>query len=154
LVAGRRNCFSGTTALAGTLLPIDDQKGIPVAAFDETLEFLDKTNMEAFYVSMFADRNQAKQFLANRSARSVSSVRDELISLKAYIEEAGSVEDIYSRRIVTRRDRIFPAGNQLRAWGKELAKQRKKGSTFIFWFPAGAEERKEALIITWHLISL
>ena len=117
--------FSQAIALGGTLQPIDDQKGIPVAAFDETLEALDEEKLEAFYGSMFAEQAQAAQFLANRPRRSVSSVREELVSLKENVQRARGVQDLFSRKIVTMRDRIFPARNQVRAWGKEHSEQMK-----------------------------
>jgi len=124
--------FSQATALAGTLQPIDDKKGIPVAAFDETLADLDESKLETFYVSMFAEQGQAMQFLARRPRRSVSSVRDELVSLRENVQHSGEVQDIFTRKIVTMRDRIFPARNQVRAWGKQNS-QQMKWSHFPFY---------------------
>ncbi|MCF6188819.1 MAG: DUF452 family protein, partial [Desulfobulbaceae bacterium] len=109
----------------GTLQPIDDKAGIPGAAFDATIKTLDAARLEAFYASMFDLQAQSEDFMNSRPARSVSSVREELISLRSAVQQAGSVPDIFSRRIVTMRDRIFPARNQLRAWTKPRSEQVK-----------------------------
>ncbi len=132
LFCGQENLFSRATALGGTLQPINDQTGIPAAAFDATIKNLDEARLEAFYASMFDMKAQSEQFMHNRPARSVSSVREELISLRSAVQGAGSVPDIFSRRIVTMRDRIFPARNQLRAWGKPRT-ERMKWPHFPFY---------------------
>jgi len=132
LFFGLETRFSRTIALGGTLQPIDDHLGIPVAAFDATLEGLNEARLEEFYTSMFADPSQADTFMSNRPQRSVSSVQEELISLKQSVNAPGAVQDIYSHPIVTMRDRIFPARNQLRAWGKEKS-EKKKWPHFPFY---------------------
>ncbi len=132
LFAGRESCFTQAMALGGTLQPIDDRKGIPVTAFEETIRTLDEERLLAFYFSMFDDQAQVEAFMNNRPRRPVSSVRDELINLKSKVQQAGAVQDIFNRKIVTLRDRIFPGRNQLRAWGKQTCEQ-KKWSHFPFY---------------------
>ncbi|HEB70967.1 MAG TPA: DUF452 family protein [Desulfobulbus sp.] len=132
LFSGQEKLFSRATAVGGTLGPIDDKTGIPAAAFDATIENLDGAGQEAFYASMFDVQMQSEKFMDNRPARSLSSVREELISLKEAVERTGSGPDIFSRRIVTMRDRVFPARNQLRAWGKARA-ERVKWPHFPFY---------------------
>lgn len=117
--------FFRTTALAGTLQPIDDQTGIPVAAFEGSIRTLDATRLDAFYSSMFDEREQWARFSANRPHRSVSSVREELINLHHQIVNTSAVRDIFNRKFVTSRDRVFPARNQVRSWGKEACIPRK-----------------------------
>jgi len=132
LFSGQEKLFSRATALGGTLQPIDDQTGIPAAAFDSTMETLNEAGLEVFYDSMFDLQAQSEQFMRNRPVRSVSSVREELLSLKKAVQRTDPVPDIFSRRIVTMRDRIFPARNQLRAWGKPRT-ERMKWPHFPFY---------------------
>ena len=132
LFSGQEKLFTRATAIGGTLQPIDDKTGIPAAAFDATIENLDEARLEAFYASMFDGPAQSETFMTNRPTRSVSSVREELISLRSAVQRAGSVPDIFNRRIVTMWDRIFPARNQLRAWGKARA-ERMKWPHFPFY---------------------
>lgn len=132
LFSGREKLFTRATAIGGTLQPIDNKTGIPTTAFDATIENLDEARLEAFYASMFDGPLQSETFMNSRPGRSVSSVREELISLRSAVQRAGSVPDIFSRRIVTMRDRIFPARNQLRAWGKARA-ERMKWPHFPFY---------------------
>jgi len=125
LFSGREKLFTRATAIGGTLQPINDKTGIPTTAFDATIETLDEARLEEFYASMFDGPAQSKEFMTSRPVRSVSSVREELISLRSAVQGAGSTPDIFNRRIVTMRDRIFPARNQLRAWGKPRTKRMK-----------------------------
>lgn len=125
LFPGHKGAFTRATAIGGTLQPIDDGKGVPVTAYDATLENLDQAGLEAFYASMFDDQAQTKRFLRNRPGRSITSVREELAGLKEAVELTGPVHDIFSHKIITLRDRIFPARNQLRAWGREQSRRMK-----------------------------
>ena len=118
-LAPYRDRFVTRTALAGTLHPIDDRRGIPVAAWMEMEDHLDAAMMERFYASMFEDDQERQRFLAHRPTRSPASLREELTALRRHVNATGPVQDIFTRRIVTRRDRIFPPRNQLRAWGKD-----------------------------------
>lgn len=111
--------FSTATAIGGTLRPIDDQYGIPAQAFAAMLEGFSPASAEDFYRSMFDNREEAKLFLARRPQRPWQDLRDELSYLRDLCRSSSVPPDIYSRRIVTSRDRIFPARNQLRAWGRD-----------------------------------
>ncbi len=111
--------FVTRTALAGTLFPIDDRRGIPVPAWMTMEEHLDAAMLKRFYASMFEDEQERQRFLAHQPNRSLASLRKELTALRTHINVTGPVQDIFTRRIVTRRDRVFPPRNQLRAWGKD-----------------------------------
>jgi len=124
-LAPMRDCFTSATALAGTLHPIDDRRGIPVAAYEKMEHSLTATELQDFHVSMFNDPEEAQRFLRNRPDRSLASVRKELRCLRDHVRATAVPEDIFSRRIVTSRDRIFPARNQIRAWGRGLYEQHK-----------------------------
>ncbi len=111
--------FHSATAIGGTLRPVDDQHGIPVQGFADMLRDLSPEKAEAFYRSMFDCEEEAKHFLCRRPQRACDELRDELGCLHGLCRCSGDVPDIYSRRIVTSRDRIFPSRNQLRAWGRQ-----------------------------------
>ena len=118
-LAIHQNRFVTRTALAGTLFPIDDRRGIPVPAWMAMEEHLDAAMLKRFYASMFEDEQERQRFLAHQPNRSLASLRKELTALRTHINATGPVQDIFTRRIVTRRDRVFPPRNQLRAWGKD-----------------------------------
>ena len=118
-----QDCFTSATALAGTLYPIDDRRGIPVAAYEKMEHSLTATDLENFHLSMFDNPEEAQGFLRNRPDRSQASVREELRCLRDHVRATAVPEDIFSRRIVTTRDRIFPPRNQIRAWGRGLYEQ-------------------------------
>jgi len=112
--------FSTATAIGGTLKPIDDQYGIPAHAFAAMLEGFSLTRAEDFYRSMFDSETEAQHFLTRRPQRPWQELREELHCLYESCRSISApLPDIYSRRIVNQRDRIFSARNQLRAWGRE-----------------------------------
>jgi biotin synthesis protein BioG len=63
--------------------------------------------------------------MTNRPERSLASVREELTCLRDHVGNCGEVPDIFDRRIVTTRDRIFPSRNQVRSWGKQKCRLKK-----------------------------
>jgi biotin synthesis protein BioG len=112
--------FRSATALGGTLQPVDDRCGIPAQQFEAMLKCLTPNALDVFYRSMFDEEREVEHFLRRKPGRSVVELRDELESLyKLCRSSQAQLPDIYSRRIVTARDRIFPARNQIRAWGRE-----------------------------------
>ncbi|WP_417914238.1 pimeloyl-ACP methyl esterase BioG family protein [Candidatus Electronema sp. JM] len=111
--------FSTATAIGGTLNPIDDQKGIPAQSFEAMLDDFSPLILENFYRSMFDSEADAEHFLARRPQRPWQELREELRCLRDLCRSSPAPPDISSRRIVTSRDRIFPARNQLRAWGRD-----------------------------------
>ncbi len=124
-LADWRARFTSATALAGTLYPIDDRRGIPVPAYDKMEQSLTTEDLDSFHASMFDNATELASFTANRPTRSLASVREELTCLHQHVRASHSVPDIFTRRIVTSRDRIFPARNQTRAWGNGRFLQKK-----------------------------
>lgn len=110
--------FSSTTALGGTLFPLDERCGIPAAQFKTLLDTFSPANMEQFYHSMFASAEEAERFLHYLPRRSSTELREELHSLYE-CSSTTQLPDIYNRRLVTARDRVFSPRNQVRAWGRE-----------------------------------
>ena len=109
--------FSSATAIGGTCRPIDDTFGIPDRVFEQTIDDFSPGVLSNFYNAMFDRPKQAQKFLDNQPDRSLEGLREELIALRAAACRM-EAEDIFDCRIVTGRDRIFPARNQIRAWGR------------------------------------
>jgi len=114
-----RNRFASTTAVNGTLTPIDKRYGIDPAAFTNMIETFSSASLEQFYLSMFTERTEAEQFLAHRPQRSPAMILEELICLRNSYETHGPARDIFTRKLVGSRDRIFPARNQIKSWGRD-----------------------------------
>ena len=111
--------FSSTTAIGGTCRPIDDRYGIPCQLFDDMIHDFSPEVLNDFYSAMFDSAEQADQFLNHPPNRPEEELKKELISLRAACRVMPKVPDIFQRRIVTTRDRIFPPRNQIRSWDRD-----------------------------------
>ncbi len=109
--------FDQATAIGGTCTPVDDTYGIPGAFFDTMIENFSEATLKQFYTSMFSNSLKAGPFLANQPIRPLAELLEELVSLRAACTSQQPPPDIFNLHIITGRDRIFPARNQLRAWG-------------------------------------
>ena len=112
--------FASAIAIGGTCHPVHDLSGIPEQNFKAMAEQFTPARMEAFHRSMFADEKDADRFARSfrRGKRSFAELQEELLALAGAYRKESEVPDIYTHRIVTGRDRIFPARNQVRAWGR------------------------------------
>ena len=127
-----KDFFASSIAINGTLTPIDDQLGIPVKAFDTMINDFSPAVLDGFYRDMFDQQDQAQQFFSNRPNRSPESILSELQTLRHLYSEHGPGEDIFDRKIVGSRDKIFPARSQLRSWSKEKC-ERIQAAHFPFY---------------------
>ncbi|MCI5150850.1 MAG: DUF452 family protein [Candidatus Electrothrix sp. MAN1_4] len=129
-------CFTSAIAMGGTCTPIHDQFGIPEQNFSNMAKQLSSASVQAFQRSMFADDHEATRFAAafQKGKRSCTAMHHELCTLATATAAQPSVPDIYTSKIVTGRDRIFPARNQIRAWGrKECQKLSLPHFPFYQW---------------------
>ncbi len=111
--------FNSTTAIGGTCRPIDDRYGIPCQVFDDMIHDFSPAALNDFYSAMFDSAEQADQFLNHPPNRPEEELKKELVSLRAACRIMPEVPDIFQRRIVTTRDRIFPPRNQIRSWDRD-----------------------------------
>jgi biotin synthesis protein BioG len=118
LLADQAAAFASATALGGTLTPIDQQRGLPPDSYADMLDHFSQEVLDTFYRNMFDDEEQLARFLATRPQRDLPGLRDEMAAFRDAFLCSGSGHDIYSHKIITSRDRIFPGRNQMRAWGK------------------------------------
>jgi biotin synthesis protein BioG len=118
LLAEQTAFFASRIALAGTLHPIDQQRGLPPDAFAAMIAEFDQQVLEVFYQSMFDREEELARFLVNRPQRQLGALREEMIAFQEAVSHYGPSADIFTHRIISSRDRVFPGRNQLRAWGK------------------------------------
>lgn len=118
LLAGQADAFASTTAIGGTLTPVDKQRGLPPESYAAMLEDFNQQVLDTFYRDMFDDEEQLARFLTTRPQRDLTGLRDEMAAFRDAFVRFGPGRDIYTHKIVTSRDRIFAGRNQLRAWGK------------------------------------
>ena len=121
-VAGRlleHVVFSSSTALGGTCRPVDDRYGIPGQVFTDTIARFSPAAVHDFYGAMFDNAAQTGQFFADRPDRPLAELKEELVLLYDSCQRNPEAADIFQTHIVTSRDRIFPARNQVRAWGRQ-----------------------------------
>jgi pimeloyl-[acyl-carrier protein] methyl ester esterase len=114
-----RDRFASAAAVNGTVTPIDDRRGIGAGAYEEMLGNFSPKTLDAFYQSMFTDRRESENFLRNRPRRPLDTILEELVVLRRAYLEHGPAQDIFTRKIVGSRDRIFTARCQVRAWGRD-----------------------------------
>jgi len=116
--------FDTTIAVNGTLIPIDDDNGIPVQTFQATLANLNTQSREKFYRRMCRPGGDFPLFTQNKPRRSIASQHSEL----AFIDEAatasagGPGDSIYMNIVIAEGDLVIPAANQHRFWGRQATK--------------------------------
>ncbi len=113
--------LASAIAIGGTCHPIHDKLGLPEQNFNDMAEQLSPTRVEAFQDSMFTDQQEAQRFSTSfqKGNRSVKGLQQELLALARASASQQIPPDIYTSKIITGRDRIFPARNQVRAWGRK-----------------------------------
>jgi len=105
-----------TIAVNGTPVPADDRYGIPLKVFEGTLNNINETNMEKFYLRVFGDK---KTYLDNSEKlphRSLKSLHDELRWLYNRIMEQPEPGFKWNYSVTSESDRVFPAKNMIEYW--------------------------------------
>ena len=128
--------FTSATAVNGTLMPIDDNYGIPAKAFDVMINEFSPDVLEQFYCDMFDQPDEIDRFLGSKPTRSLESIANELKFLQHNYAEQGPGDDIFTRKIVGTRDRIFMARSQQKSWGKENCVRVKAGHFPFYDWPS------------------
>lgn len=119
MLTGQAEQFSTSLALAGTLLPIDDQQGIPLKNYAALCQNFSPAALSSFYSAMFDDNEQQLQrFLSHCPQQRLIDLQEELLSFQQAFHHFGPAQDIFAHKIVTSRDKIFSARNQMRHWGR------------------------------------
>lgn len=115
VLAGADVRWEKRIAVNGTLTPVDDLTGIPVAVFNGTLD-----NMSGPVLSKFNRRMCGKDlacYMSRGPDRSAEELKEELSALKEAVGASGvALSFMWDVAVVGTKDLIFPAENQLRAW--------------------------------------
>lgn len=108
--------LKNTIAINGTLLPIDNEKGIPERIFSLTLSTLSEKNYLKFFKNMFSNFTDADN--EKLSSRDLESKKNELSQIKTLSLENKYLNNMefFSKVIIGRKDRIIPSKNQIKFW--------------------------------------
>ena len=109
--------ISSAVAINGTLWPVDDELGIPLAVYDATAASLSAESLERFNRRMCGAHRAV--FEARRPLRSVDSLRAELLHIRDCAADRGRAQFAgWTKAVLSSRDRIFPIANMRRAWAE------------------------------------
>ncbi len=111
--------FTLKMAIGGTLNPVHKTQGIPPLSYDAIAGNFTATTLEAFYSSMFTDEEEKQLFFKHQPPRIMDKLLTELNGFKEHYTNHKAAPDIFTHKIITSRDRVFPCKNQIRAWGKK-----------------------------------
>lgn len=105
-------------AVNGTPYPIHDEKGIPTAIFQGTLDGLSLDSLVKFRRRMCVTTDEVKTFMQRLPRRSLQSLHDELAAVQRRVDERGGMAYPFEwdEAIIGTNDRIVPTANQERAW--------------------------------------
>lgn len=102
-------------AVNGTRFTADDERGIPRAIFDGTLNGLSERSVAKFNMRMCGGSAAYKEFAASAPERGVDDLREELRSF----DTAPARRMLWDKAFVSRGDLIIPPTAQLKAWADE-----------------------------------
>ena len=105
-----------STAINGTVYPIDWKKGIHPEIFQKTIDFLSESNLLNFYKRMCGNRQNFQKFREKTPLRSLSDLKKELISIQKMVKETPVPQFTWNKAIIGKNDLIFQMENQQRAW--------------------------------------
>jgi len=110
-----------TTAINGTPIPVDDEKGIPTAIFRGTLENLTETTLQKFRRRMCGSKETLAHFMDHAPQRSIDDLRQELLRIGEQAEQYPTPTFNWNKIYIGLQDKIFLPANQQKAWtGKEI----------------------------------
>lgn len=111
-----RHLITAMIAVNGTMTPVDNLRGIPVAVYEGTAAGLNERSLKKFYRRMCGDRETAERFLATEPGRDAAELVEELRSIYPEPWFANPKVADWDIAVIGRDDAIFPACNQQRAW--------------------------------------
>ena len=117
--------FDKFTAINGTQNPIDDNYGIPYAAYNLTVD-----NFNELTCKKFMKKISSSVDLLNYCSRPLDELKQELISIRDLKIEQNL---IFNKAILSANDRIFPYKNMINFWKeKNIQITEIEGSHYIF----------------------
>ncbi|MCM1116737.1 MAG: DUF452 family protein [Pseudoflavonifractor sp.] len=100
-------------AINGSLFPVDDERGIPTAIFNATINALSDRALTKFRRRMCGSPALLASFMANLPERSLESLADELRRVRA---DGNAPDPGFDAVYIADEDHIIPTANQHRAW--------------------------------------
>lgn len=125
------NNLKNVIAINGTLVPIDNNLGIPEKIFNLTLNHLSEENYVRFFKNMFA--NEAD--LSKISTRPIENKKNELEQIQKLSAEKNYSQNTkhFNKVFIGTNDKIITAKNQSNFWGETDARIIKiEGGHCIF----------------------
>ena len=120
--------FTKKIAINGTVLPVDNEYGIPLKPFLLTLKHA-KIGLEGkFYQNIFDKQEEFEEYIKNPVERTIQNRVEELQNLyekiKNYEQEFKQTKEeilknsfkFYDSAIISKNDKIIPPANQLNFW--------------------------------------
>lgn len=117
-LSDRQINFSNTTAINGTLQPVDAEHGIAPEIFQGTIDSWDAVTRKKFYRRMCVSLEIAAAFYASEPERDADSQKQELAAIQQKVLQQSTLpcSNLFKRAVIGREDRIFPAAAQEKAW--------------------------------------
>lgn len=105
-----------STAINGTVFPVDEKRGIPPVLFQGTLERLNPASLLKFQRRMCKDGNSFARFQQTAPRRTVEELKEELTAIARQHSALPPGSFVWQQAFVGSNDRIFPPANQKAAW--------------------------------------
>ena len=117
--------FNKKIAINGTQKPIDDKYGIPIFAYNLTIDNFNETTCKKFMKKISSTVN-----LQDYCSRNLDELKQELISIKN-LEIENYIK--FDKVIISQNDRIFPYQNMLNFWNEQsIVIENIEASHYIF----------------------
>lgn len=105
-----------STAINGTLYPIDEARGIAPAIFEGTLNGLNEVSLQKFRLRMCGSTAAYKEFAEMVPQRPLEELKEELAAIREQYHRSPSSPFVWDKAIIGNADRIFSPENQQHAW--------------------------------------
>lgn len=120
LVFDRLPKFDEKIAINGTLIPVDDEYGVPLKKFALSQK-MDSDTIVKFRERLFYRKEHLEIFNTLLPQRTAQSCTDELASIKKYFLSLPVPEMSFDRVYVGSFDKVIPTKNQLNFWKNKHA---------------------------------
>lgn len=121
ILAKSRLPIVGRLAVNGTMTPVDDKTGIPIAIFKGTLDGLNPRNLMKFYRRMCGSPMVYDTVRESLPDSDIAELTEELSAIGGRCEAVTTPSWKWSVAIIGGRDAIFPPVNQLAAWNDTVS---------------------------------
>jgi len=108
--------FEECIAVNGTVFPVDDSFGIPLAVYKGTLDNLNERNLYKFRMRMCGGKENYERFMTCAPKRTMEDIKEELESILLRSRAVNWAHNKWDKAIVCSSDAIFPPQNQIAGW--------------------------------------